>query len=192
MTRFSRAPCRVAALPLLLAMAVGSCGSRPEPSTSPTASRADPIVTTSLEPSASTSTGIASVQPTASSLAGGTWGPLAVVAPQDGADSARTEGVLSVTSACVLLVANRGPILLVWPSDRTTWNSPSPTSMEAQSAWVTERRSFWEGAVTATRRLAPRVTPGSRGLTGTRDPIHRVRSRRGGGSAPSLAGTESL
>jgi hypothetical protein len=47
--------------------------------------------------------------------------------PQDGADTARTEGVLRITSACVLLVTSRGPFLLLWPADRTTWDAETKT-----------------------------------------------------------------
>ena len=54
---------------------------------------------------------------------GGTWGPLAVVPPQDGADTARTEGTLRITDTCVFLDGPGGPSLLVWPADRTTWNA---------------------------------------------------------------------
>jgi hypothetical protein len=52
-----------------------------------------------------------------------TWGPLAVVPPQDGADTARTEGTLRITDTCVFLDGPGGPSLLVWPADRTTWNA---------------------------------------------------------------------
>jgi hypothetical protein len=51
------------------------------------------------------------------------WGPLAVVPPQDGADTARTEGTLRITDTCVFLDGPSGPELLVWPADRTTWNA---------------------------------------------------------------------
>jgi hypothetical protein len=50
------------------------------------------------------------------------WGPLAVVPPQEGADTARNEGTLRITETCVVLVTSGGPVLLVWPADRTTWN----------------------------------------------------------------------
>lgn len=49
------------------------------------------------------------------------WGPLAVVPPQDGSDSARNEGTLEITRDCVVLNAAGGPVLLMWPADRTTW-----------------------------------------------------------------------
>ncbi len=54
---------------------------------------------------------------------GATWGPLAVVPPQDGADTARTEGTLRITDACVFLDGLGERVLLVWPADRTTWNA---------------------------------------------------------------------
>ena len=60
---------------------------------------------------------------TPSNGSGATWGPLAVVPPQDGADTARTEGTLRITDACVFLDQPGGPSLLVWPADRTTWNA---------------------------------------------------------------------
>lgn len=60
---------------------------------------------------------------TAPPSAGGLWGPLAVVPPQDGADTARTEGTLRITDACAFLVTPAGPSLLIWPADRTTWNA---------------------------------------------------------------------
>ncbi len=57
----------------------------------------------------------------------GGWGHLAVVPPQDGADTARTEGTLRVTDTCVLLDRPGGPVLLVWPADRTSWNPGART-----------------------------------------------------------------
>ena len=55
------------------------------------------------------------------------WGPLAVVPPQDGADTARTEGTLRITDACVFLETPREVTLLFWPSDRTTWRAEPRT-----------------------------------------------------------------
>jgi hypothetical protein len=57
-----------------------------------------------------------------------TWGPLAVIPPQDGADTARTEGRLRITDDCVFLESPGGIMLLVWPSDRTVW-SPEPRTI---------------------------------------------------------------
>lgn len=56
-----------------------------------------------------------------------TWGPLAVIPPQDGADQARVEGTLRITDDCVILVDLSGPALLLWPADRTTWNAEDRT-----------------------------------------------------------------
>ena len=55
------------------------------------------------------------------------WGPLAVIPPQDGADTARTEGTLRITDTCVFLVERGGPVLLLWPADRTTWDAEQRT-----------------------------------------------------------------
>jgi hypothetical protein len=55
------------------------------------------------------------------------WGPLAVIPPQDGADTARTEGTLRVTDSCVFLEAPSGDTVLVWPADRTTWSADAAT-----------------------------------------------------------------
>jgi hypothetical protein len=60
---------------------------------------------------------------TPSDASGGKWGPLAVVPPQDGSDTARTEGTLRITDACVFLVTPDGPTMLVWPADRTIWDA---------------------------------------------------------------------
>ena len=64
---------------------------------------------------------------TPSNGSGGKWGPLAVVPPQEGADTARTEGTLRITDSCVFLDGPGGPELLVWPADRTTWNAQTRT-----------------------------------------------------------------
>jgi hypothetical protein len=55
------------------------------------------------------------------------WGPVAVVPPQDGADTARTEGTLRITDMCVLLDVADDFTLLVWPADRTTWDASART-----------------------------------------------------------------
>jgi heat shock protein HslJ len=58
---------------------------------------------------------------------GRVWGPLAVIPPQDGADTARTEGTLRITDTCVFLEEGGGPVLLLWPADRTTWDAEQRT-----------------------------------------------------------------
>ncbi len=65
--------------------------------------------------------------PPPASGSGAAWGPLAVVPPQDGADTARTEGTLRITDACAFLDQRGGPSLLVWPADRTTWDGQTRT-----------------------------------------------------------------
>lgn len=55
------------------------------------------------------------------------WGPLVVVPPQPGADTARTEGKLRVTDRCVFLSTRGGDVLLLWPADRTTWDAHART-----------------------------------------------------------------
>jgi len=77
------------------------------------------------DPSASTSPSPSPGTP--SNGSGGKWGPLAVVPPQDGADTARSEGTLRITDTCVFLDQPGGPSLLVWPADRTTWNGQTRT-----------------------------------------------------------------
>lgn len=63
--------------------------------------------------------------PTTSTQPGDGWGPLAVVGPQEGADSGRAEGILRIADACTYL-ESRGVggdlMLLVWPADRTKWS----------------------------------------------------------------------
>jgi hypothetical protein len=49
-------------------------------------------------------------------------GPLALLAPSAGGDTARTEGALEVSPECVLLHAGSDVTLLLWPSDRTRWD----------------------------------------------------------------------
>lgn len=51
------------------------------------------------------------------------WGPLAVVENGFGPD-ALAEGTLRVDPECVNLERGDRHWLLVWPSDRTTWNEP--------------------------------------------------------------------
>ena len=75
--------------------------------------------------------GVGGTLPTPSEAPGGPssggWGPLAVVPPQGGADTARTEGELRITDSCVFLATRGGHVLLLWPADRTTWNAQART-----------------------------------------------------------------
>ncbi len=66
-----------------------------------------------------------SSEPSASSAIA--WGPLAVYAPQDGADSARNEGTLRITDTCVTLERLGAVTLLTWPADRTSWDETTRT-----------------------------------------------------------------
>lgn len=51
------------------------------------------------------------------------WGPLAVEGPPEANMDAAINGRLSITEACVLLIAPPDDeILLVWPSDQTIWD----------------------------------------------------------------------
>lgn len=90
---------------------VGQPGAQASPS--PSEPSASPV-----EPSASP------VEPSPSPV--GSWGPLAVIPPQDGTDLARNEGTLRITDACVYLEDPGGDLwLLTWPADRTTWSEES-------------------------------------------------------------------
>lgn len=55
------------------------------------------------------------------------WGPLAVVPPQRGTDTARTEGTIRITEACVFLARGDDQTLLLWPVDRTAWDAGTVT-----------------------------------------------------------------
>jgi hypothetical protein len=68
-----------------------------------------------------------SASPSALASAPGEWGPLAVIPPQDGSDTARTEGRLRITDTCVFLDEQGERVLLLWPSDRTRWNAAERT-----------------------------------------------------------------
>jgi hypothetical protein len=57
----------------------------------------------------------------------GTWGPLAVMPPDDGADTAAAGGTLRVGIACVYLDWPGGMSLLLWPVEQTRWNEGSRT-----------------------------------------------------------------
>lgn len=59
------------------------------------------------------------------------WGPLAVVSGLPTGDEALLTGQLVVTESCVTLLhagSDKEKILLVWPSEATTWNSASSTT----------------------------------------------------------------
>jgi hypothetical protein len=104
-----------------LATLVAACSTVPPsptlPSAAPSLSTAPPTVTsTSASPTIASSASV-----------GDLWGPLAVVPPQDGADTARTEGKLRITATCVSLEFAGDSTLLYWPSDRTTWNAGALT-----------------------------------------------------------------
>ncbi len=98
----------------LVAIAVSACDNSVTPSAS------------LPEPSASRSnieTPTPSVEGPASSAANVDFGPLAVIRPSDGTDTALTNGTLRVTKRCVLLKTDSGRELLVWPADRTAWDA---------------------------------------------------------------------
>ena len=99
---------------LLVAMVAAGCGS-PTPTSTPS------LTSIASRPPSSTP---ASASPTLSPEAADTWGPLAVIPAQDGADTARTEGTLRITNTCVFLAEQGGgSVLLLWPADRVAWNA---------------------------------------------------------------------
>lgn len=57
-----------------------------------------------------------SASPSALAPGSGEWGPLAVIPPQDGSDTARTEGRLRITDTCVFLDERGERVLLLWSS----------------------------------------------------------------------------
>lgn len=63
------------------------------------------------------------VEPSASTVE--TWGPLAVIPPQDGFDTLRAEGTLRITDTCVYLESLGEVTMLSWPADRATWSGES-------------------------------------------------------------------
>ena len=85
---------------------LGACGTNPEPTSLDATATAAASTPASLDPSPPPSV----------------WGPLAVVPPQEGSDSARMQGTLQITESCVVLVTTGGPIILVWPAGRTAWD----------------------------------------------------------------------
>jgi hypothetical protein len=92
--------------------------------TTPTASAAPTAPATA---STAPSTPKPSASPTGSPSPDAKWGPLAVIEPEDGSDSARNEGTIRITESCVFLERNTRQLLLVWPADRTTWNAERRT-----------------------------------------------------------------
>ena len=89
------------------AVAVAGCGSASEP-----------LTPKSEEPSSA----VSRVPVTPSD-----WGPLAVMPPQDGVETARSEGTSRVTESCVHLQSRDGLTLLYWPADGTLWDAESRT-----------------------------------------------------------------
>jgi hypothetical protein len=110
---------------LIVALSAGGCGWQLE--------NATPMSPSTNPSSAAAPTPTVSVAPSEFPSSDGPWGPLAVVPPQDGADTARTEGTLRITSSCVFLVQQGRPVLLVWPADRTTWSAATETIAFANS-----------------------------------------------------------
>ena len=98
------------------------CGARPSSRSSPDRPRLDRF---GASPGPSLASAPPSSEPSAPSAIA--WGPLAVFPPQDGADSARNEGTLRITDACVTLERLGEVTLLTWPADRTTWDEASRT-----------------------------------------------------------------
>lgn len=104
---------------LIVAIVAAGCGGLVESTT--------PVLPGTSRSPAPTPNLTARAAPSESPSSAGVWGPLAVVPPQDGADTARTEGTLRITGTCVFLVERGGPVVLIWPADRTTWNVESRT-----------------------------------------------------------------
>lgn len=73
--------------------------------------------------------------PDASAPTVGTWGPLAVLPPQDGMDTLRAEGSLRTTDTCVYLEAHGQVYLLFWHADQVTWNEGSRTITFENFPW---------------------------------------------------------
>jgi hypothetical protein len=65
------------------------------------------------------------------------WGPLAVVDDGFGPD-ALASGTLRIDPDCVYLESPSARYLLVWPSDRTSWNEPEDSiSFQSRDGVVT-------------------------------------------------------
>jgi len=106
----------VLAAQVLVALAVVGCATPPPaPSAVPTAT---------VPPSA---TPVESGIPSESAPGPVIWGPLAVIPGGDSADTARTTGTLTITDQCVFLKERGGPVLLLWPANRTAWNAGDRT-----------------------------------------------------------------
>ena len=135
---------------LLVAMVAAGCGS-PTPTSTPS------LTSIASRPPSSTP---ASASPTLSPEAADTWGPLAVIPAQDGADTARTEGTLRITNTCVFL-ADKVVDLSCSSGPRTalrgmpaTGRSPLRTSMAPESPSKTPNQSPWAAAAAIARKVA--------------------------------------
>lgn len=70
-----------------------------------------------------------------STASGSTWGPLAVLPPQDGMDTLGAEGPVRITDTCVYLEAHGAVYLLFWHADQVTWNEASRTITFENFPW---------------------------------------------------------
>jgi hypothetical protein len=110
---------------VLFAAIAGSCNwsGAAQPSLPTATGSIVPTATPTPAPTESTTASASSQSPPSTTQ----WGPLAVIPPQDGSDTARTEGTVRITESCVVLETTRGLVLLVWPAARTAWNAESRT-----------------------------------------------------------------
>ncbi len=93
-----------------IALAAGACVAA-TPSASPSTT-----VAPSLPPA------VPSLTPAPSASATVSWGPLAIIPPQDGTDLARAQGTLRITDACAYLDQGGEEMFLFWPADRVSWD----------------------------------------------------------------------
>ena len=101
-------------VPLVLtAIALAGCGTGAVPAAS------GPSATPVTRPP------LASIEASPTPASAGSWGPLAVIPPQDGAETARTEGTMRITDTCAHLQSGGALELLFWPADRTMWSAES-------------------------------------------------------------------
>jgi len=106
-----------------------ACG----PSADPTVPQGLPIVTAAPSVAVLPTNGPTppaggmSMSPSASLPPATAAGPLAIVPPARGSDSARAEGVLDLAGPCATLRSPGEVALLLWPADRVTWNADSAT-----------------------------------------------------------------